>query len=80
VVKPGGSSLPDSLMASRGAYIFFAVVGWLIAMIFFFLNILNIIMLGFLHYIPWTIIVIIFLINKKHFQTAPKGFCKKKIF
>ena len=59
VLKPGGIlPLPDALMASRGAYLFFSIVGWLIAIFLFVINLFNLISVGFCGRLPWSLIVI----------------------
>jgi hypothetical protein len=59
VIKPGGTvPLPDALMASRGAYLFFSLVGFFIAILLFAFNLFNLISVGFFGRLPWSLIVI----------------------
>lgn len=45
--------------ATRGAYLFFSVVGWLIALFLFILNVLNLMSLELLNKVPWGLVTII---------------------
>ncbi|CAF0710167.1 unnamed protein product [Brachionus calyciflorus] len=60
VLKPhdGDISLPPEMMATRGAYLFFSIVGFFVAILLFLLNILNIVSLGFLNRLPWNLITL----------------------
>ncbi|RNA35214.1 hypothetical protein BpHYR1_024927 [Brachionus plicatilis] len=62
VLKPNSESnttLQGDLLASRSAYLFFSITGFIIAILFLLLNILNIISLGFLNRLPWNLLVVI---------------------
>lgn len=52
-VKKPGSDLPGEIDASRSAYLFFSIVGFIIALFLFLFNVLNIVSLGFLNKLPW---------------------------
>lgn len=61
VLKPndGTVPLPSDLAASRSAYLFFSIVGFVLAIVLFLMNVLNIVSLGFLNRLPWGLIVIL---------------------
>lgn len=55
VLKAGSNgAIPGDMDASRSAYLFFSIVGWLIAIFLFILNFLNIISLGGFNRVPWS--------------------------
>jgi uncharacterized integral membrane protein len=53
-----GYDLPGEIDASRGAYLFFSIVGFILALIIFLVHVLNIVSLGFFNRLPWGFIVI----------------------
>ena len=59
VLKPPASisDLPPDFAQTRGAYLFFSIVGDFVAIIIFILHILNIVNLNGIKRIPWTLIV-----------------------
>ena len=59
-----GYDLPGEIDASRSAYLFFSIVGFIIALFLFLLNVLNIVSLGFFNRLPWGFIVSIFKLIK----------------
>jgi len=57
VIKPGASTaLPGDMDASRSAYLFFSIVGWILALVLFLINFFNIISLGGFNRIPWLVV------------------------
>ena len=59
VLKPheGEIAIPGDMWATRGAYLFFSIVGFILAIVLLLLNIFNVVSLGFLNRLPWNLIV-----------------------
>lgn len=51
-----GETLPGEIAATRSAYLFFSIVGWLLAIILFLVSAFNVISLGFFNTLPWALI------------------------
>lgn len=59
VLKATGSNeMPGDIKASRSAYLFFSIVGWLLAIFLFLLHALNVVSLGFFNKLPWSLITL----------------------
>lgn len=58
IPKPNyGPYLPYDFDATRSAYLFFSIVGWILAIAFFVLMIMNIVNWNFFARLPWILLV-----------------------
>ena len=53
----GGYNMPSAFADTRGAYLFFSIVGFVLALIIYLMFLLNLVYAKFIDKIPWSITV-----------------------